>query len=191
MHFLECFYRIKWALLYTVQRKGSYKCKSYSYTFIYYRTSVNKRYKNLSFLFTESWPRQFWCKWIRLLPTLADCFCLKKLYDQVMYLLHLDNVFCICISLAQRLQCHWSDQHQLSVQLLAMIMRPRSDSDNDVSDNDSEMSRLRRKGSHADLQLEWSVLSWERGSPGESDVRGMLQTTGVLLSTLAEDWWSW
>ena len=103
-------------------------------------------------------------------PTLSDCICLKKLYDQVMYLLHLDNVF--CISQPQRLQCQWSDQHQLSVQLLARIMRPRSDSDNDDSDNDSEMSRLRRKGSHADLQLEWSVLSWEKGSQGESAVSG-------------------
>ena len=77
-----------------------------------------------------------------------------------------------------------------------MIMRPRSDreSDDDDSDNDdvsSEMSRLRRKGSHADLQLEWSVLNWEKGSQGESDVIGVgifktrHLTTGVLLSTKA------
>ena len=81
--------------------------------------------------------------------------------------MHLDNVF--CISQSQRLQC--SASGQLSVQLLAIIMRPRSDreSDDDDSDNDvtREMSRLRRKGSHADLQLEWSVLNWEKGSQGE------------------------
>ena len=31
-----------------------------------------------------------------------------------------------------------------------------------------EFSSLRRKGSHADLELEWSVLSWDTGSQGES-----------------------
>ena len=31
-----------------------------------------------------------------------------------------------------------------------------------------EFSTLRRKGSHADLELEWSVLSWDTGSQGES-----------------------
>ena len=54
-------------------------------------------------------------------------------------------------------------------------MRPRSDRESADSDDDdgvvneytSEISRLRRKGSHADLELEWSVLSWETGSQGE------------------------
>ena len=36
-----------------------------------------------------------------------------------------------------------------------------------MSDFNTEISRLRRKGSHADLELEWSVLSWEIGSQGE------------------------
>ena len=54
-------------------------------------------------------------------------------------------------------------------------MRPRcdrgsdDDSDDDVmSEFTSEISRLRRKGSHADLELEWSVISWETGSQGEA-----------------------
>ena len=60
---------------------------------------------------------------------------------------------------------------------MPQIMRPRSDresaghSDDDeeamMSDFNTEISRLRRKGSHADLELEWSVLSWEIGSQGE------------------------
>ena len=67
---------------------------------------------------------------------------------------------------------------------MPQIMRPRSDreSDPDHSDDDdgvmneftSEISRLRRKGSHADLELEWSVLSWEIGSQGEPTIHLLL-----------------
>ena len=30
----------------------------------------------------------------------------------------------------------------------------------------AEWASLRRKGSHQELELEWSVLSWDRESPG-------------------------
>ena len=32
----------------------------------------------------------------------------------------------------------------------------------------AEWAALRRKGSHQELELEWSVLSWDREAPGMS-----------------------
>ena len=32
----------------------------------------------------------------------------------------------------------------------------------------AEWSSLRRRGSHQEFQLEWSVLSWEEGGPGNA-----------------------
>ena len=33
----------------------------------------------------------------------------------------------------------------------------------------AEWAALRRKGSHEELELEWSVLSWDRESPGKRE----------------------
>ena len=148
---------------------------------------------------------------------LLDGFWLKKLCAQD--ILHLDNVFCI-ISQSPRLHCHWSAQTWLSVHLMPQIMRPRSDRESAVDSVDeeamneftSEISRLRRKGSHADLELEWSVLSWETGSQGEpinqqincrssniqerrQMIRNLHQVSSyhaeLIVWVWAENWWSW
>ena len=34
----------------------------------------------------------------------------------------------------------------------------------------AEWAALRRKGSHEELELEWSVLSWDRESPGKTEI---------------------
>ena len=50
-----------------------------------------------------------------------------------------------------------------------MVRRLYNEGDNMVRRLYSqEFSSLRRKGSHVDLELEWSVLSWDTGSQGES-----------------------
>ena len=34
----------------------------------------------------------------------------------------------------------------------------------------AEWAALRRKGSHQELELEWSVLSWDRETPGKTEI---------------------
>ena len=144
-----------------------------------------------SFFTAFLWPGQFHAP-TRLLFLHLDGFWLPKLCAQD--ILHLDNVFCI-ISQSPRLHCHWSAQTGLSVHLMPQIMRPRSDresaghSDDDdgvMNEFTSEISRLRRKGSHADLELEWSVLSWETGSQGEPINQRII--VGVVIFKRGDKW---
>ena len=51
----------------------------------------------------------------------------------------------------------------------------------------AEWAALRRKGSHEELELEWSVLSWDRESPGQWVIIIIL-STDVSLSYCLNLW---
>ena len=108
-HFLECFCRIKWALLYSVQRKGSYKCKSYSYTFIY--LSIFKLQQKSPYCGQNH--EYYWN--VGFIPNLAY-FKSQLISILISFLWHLKPIYAICMQRKEDIQW-WKRKRDTSIEL--------------------------------------------------------------------------